>query len=218
MRSSTASARNLTQEASVSQRRARQARKDVAVTVPARRGPDWRRLGTAAGAVLVVGLLAAGLILARTGSGPSTNAAPAAATDGAAAPAISGNDPVTGRDVSLAAFAGKPVVLNIWASWCPGCIAEASDLKQFAAEHPEAQVIGIDYQDSKSGARDFYRQYRWEHPSVFDPGGGIAASLGLQGLPTTLFLDARHRIVTRIVGQTDLAGFTEGLRRAEAES
>ncbi len=127
---------------------------------------------------------------------------------------LSGTSPVDGRPVSLAAFAGKPVVINIWASWCAGCRDEASDLAAFARAHPEAQVVGLDTQDNDRDARAFYRTFGWTHPSIRDPSGDMAARLGLQGLPTTLFLDRRHRIVTRIIGATDRTGFEAGLRAA----
>jgi hypothetical protein len=74
--------------------------------------------------------------------------------------------------------------------------------------------VGVNLQDSSSGARKFYRRYGWKFPSIADPNGKIAAALRLQGMPTTVFLDARHREVTRIIGETDLAGFTDGLERA----
>jgi thiol-disulfide isomerase/thioredoxin len=97
----------------------------------------------------------------------------------------------------------KPVVINVWGSWCPGCIAEAEDLGRFAADHPEVQVAGVDLQDSGEAAKDFYERWRWTHPSVFDPDGEISFALGLQGTPSTFFLDRQHRIVSRIVGETD---------------
>ena len=127
---------------------------------------------------------------------------------------FSGSDPITGERVSLDRYAGTPVVINVWGSWCPGCIAEAEDLRRFAADHPEVQVVGVDLQDSRDAANDFYERWRWTHPSVFDPDGEISFSLGLQGAPSTFFLDREHRIVSRIVGETDYAGFERGLEAA----
>ena len=105
------------------------------------------------------------------------------------APSIRGRDPITGKQVSLAQFAGKPVVLNVWASWCTGCNQEAADLARFAASHPGAQVLGVDTQDTTGGARAFYRKWHWHHPSVADPSGSLSAQLAVTGLPTTYFLD-----------------------------
>lgn len=132
------------------------------------------------------------------------------------APAISGADPVTGKHVSLAAYRGRPVVINVWASWCEGCRTEASALRQFARTHPKVQLLGIDYQDSRTGAKAFYDRHDLEWPSVFDPKGRWVAALKAPGLPTTVFLNARHQIVGGIVGAGTLAQFNAGLRKALA--
>jgi thiol-disulfide isomerase/thioredoxin len=107
-------------------------------------------------------------------------------------------------------------VITIWASWCPGCNAEAPTLARFAKAHPEAGFIGVDSSDTRDAARDLYEKYGWQFPSVFDPDGRTAGELGLQGTPTTIFLDAEHREVARIVGETDAAGFAGGLEQATA--
>jgi hypothetical protein len=75
-------------------------------------------------------------------------------------------------------------------------------------------VIGVDVADTRSGAKAFYRRWSWRHPSIADPQGDLAARLAVRGLPTTFFLNARHEIVSSIVGASDLAGFNRGLRLA----
>jgi thiol-disulfide isomerase/thioredoxin len=162
-----------------------------------------------------------GVVLA-SGDGGSPGEAPAAASPRASedlrpVPDLRGVDPVTGKDVGLADFRGKPVVVNVWASWCPGCNEEAADLRRFAAAHPEAVLLGIDFQDTKAGAKDFYRRWGWSHPSIWDVAGTQTAALGLQGLPTTYFLTADHRIAAQ-VGATDFAGFKQGLEAAKRSS
>ena len=161
------------------------------------------------GAALVTAIVAIGAFTAR-----GTGAADPIVEDGGDAVSFSGEDPITGKPVSLEDYAGKPLVINVWGSWCPGCIAEAEDLRRFAEDHPEVQLIGVDLQDTDSGAKEFYEDWDWTHPSVFDPSGEISFSLGLQGTPTTFFTDSQHRIVTRIVGETDYDGFVQGLETA----
>ncbi|MEX2210353.1 MAG: TlpA disulfide reductase family protein [Gaiellaceae bacterium] len=172
-----------------------------------------RRAALAGVAVLVMAVVGVGLLAARE-SGP---ALPGASGSGPRLE-LSGVDPITGEQVDLAAFSGRPVVVNFWASWCPGCYAEAEALKRFADAHPEVAVVGVNLQDARAGARDFYRQFGWTWPSIADPNGEIGARLRLQGMPTTIFLDAEHREVTRIVGETDEAGFEAGLRQATGET
>jgi thiol-disulfide isomerase/thioredoxin len=160
--------------------------------------------------VLALGtVLGVGIVAARW-----TGAAEPIAEHSGTTVSFAGSDPITGKRVSLDDYAGKPVVINVWGSWCPGCRDEARDLATFVRRHPEAQTIGIDLQDSSAGARAFYREYGWHHPSISDPNGELAARLGLQGTPSTFFLDRRHHIVARVVGATNLAGFERGLRAA----
>lgn len=171
-----------------------------------------RRWLLLAGGLVAVAAVVGGIFAARGNNGsPSFSARSASGPE----VALSGRSPITGADVSLAAYRGKPVVLNIWASWCTGCREEAKDLASFERAHPEAQVVGLDTQDTDGGARAFYHQFGWSHPSVRDPSGSTAAGLGLQGLPTTIFLDAQGREVTRIIGATDREGFEQGLRAAK---
>ena len=170
-----------------------------------------RRLRIAAAAAALVGVAAIGAAGVLLGFGddpqqdearaPETASAPDAGT---AVPSLRGTDPVTGKRVSLTQFEGKPVLVHIWASWCADCAAGAADLRRFAAKHPRVAVLGIDFQDTAGGARGFYERWDWAHPSIFDPDGEIAVRLGLDEVPTTIFLDRRHREVTRIVGEADL--------------
>lgn len=190
---------------------------------PKRRGPrparqvGWRsnrRTWIAAATVAAAALIVVGIVVARGNSGKTSFASlsPGAPVQ------LEGTSPITGEPVDIAAFTGKPVVINIWASWCTGCAAEARALARFARAHPEAQVLGIDTQDNSGDAKAFYREFGWKHPSVADPDGGTAARFGLQGLPTTIFLDKQHRLVTEIIGETNLEGFERGLREAISAS
>jgi thiol-disulfide isomerase/thioredoxin len=174
---------------------------------------SWRKVLLLVAGVAVVAALIGGIFAARGNDG-SPSVRPRTAAAGRAVE-LSGRSPITGADVDLAAYRGKPVVLNIWASWCTGCREEARDLASFAAAHPEAQVVGLDTQDTDGEARAFYRQFGWSHPSLRDPSGSAAAQLGLQGLPTTIFLDTQGREVGRIIGATDREGFEQGLRAAK---
>jgi thiol-disulfide isomerase/thioredoxin len=175
-----------------------------------------RTLPLAIGLAVLLAAAAAAATLALTrGNSPTGSSGPAARGGSTSAPLeLSGTNPITGRPVSLASYAGKPIVLNMWASWCTGCYAEARALATFARTHPQVQVVGVDVQDSVADAKAFYRRFGWRHPSIFDPQGVIAARFGLQGLPATLFLDRQHRVVAKILGDTNLAGFDQGLQRA----
>jgi thiol-disulfide isomerase/thioredoxin len=171
-----------------------------------------RRLTIAAIAAAVAVVVIVGALLGRD-TGPG---APVASLEGADRVSFDGTNVLTGDELSLAQFDGKPVVVTIWASWCPGCNAEARALARFVKAHPEAGFVGVNFSDTQDDARGFYEKYGWRFPSVFDPDGRVAGDLGLQGTPTTIFLDAEHREVSRVVGETDEAGLEAGLAQATA--
>ncbi len=201
----------------MSQRRAKRARRQARAGVPPkRRGTGrLRRAAVPALAIVILAALVGGYFAAGH-NGPASATRVDRPSDSGLE--LAGSDPVTGRHVDLAAYRGTPVVINVWGSWCAGCNAEAADLARFARAHPDVQVIGVDTQDTASGAKSFYRKWGWHHPSIADPQGELAARLGLRGTPTTFFLNARHEVVTEIVGATDLAGFEQGLIAATAPS
>jgi thiol-disulfide isomerase/thioredoxin len=202
----------------MSGRRAKQARREQVVAAAPRRRLTERRLAYIAAAIATAVAIVGGFAIVHKRSGATSearSALPGAVSHASGrAPSLRGRDPITGRQVSLAEFAGRPVVLNVWASWCTGCNQEAADLARFASSHPGAQVVGVDTQDTSGGARAFYRRWHWRHPSVADPSGSLSARLAVTGLPTTYFLDRQHRIVAKVVGAGNLAEFEHGLRLA----
>lgn len=193
-----------------------------------------RMLVITAGSLAVAGLIVAGVFAAgdtaparanlATPGAPATAQTPA---QDAGAPArllkgtgdpirISGTDPITGKRVNLERFTGKPVVLAIWASWCPGCNEEAPHLSKVAAGRSDVHFVGLNYRDDRGGARGFYAKYGWTFPSIEDASGEVSFNLGLQGTPTTIFLDSEHREIGRIVGATDAAGFEDAVNQITA--
>ncbi len=102
----------------------------------------------------------------------------------------------------LAQQKGTPVMVNIWASWCTPCAAEAPDL--IAAHRvygDKVRFIGVDAQDDRSGATNFIASHQVPYPSVFDPSNQIAVSYGLFSPPDTLFFDRNGTLVKTIPGQ-----------------
>jgi len=104
--------------------------------------------------------------------------------------------------VTLAGTAGKPLVVNFWASWCVPCRKEMPAL-QAAAERLAGQVrfLGINHQDGAIAAADFEDDVGVTYPSGHDPDGGVARAYGVLGLPTTVLVDASGRIVARKLGE-----------------
>jgi thiol-disulfide isomerase/thioredoxin len=90
----------------------------------------------------------------------------------------------------LAELRGRPVVVNIWGSWCPPCVVEASELAEVSREFEgRVQFVGVDILDDRRAARDFILRFDWPYPSVFDPDGEIRDRLGFFGQPITVIYD-----------------------------
>jgi cytochrome c biogenesis protein CcmG/thiol:disulfide interchange protein DsbE len=107
-----------------------------------------------------------------------------------------------GSTLRLEDLEGKVVFLNFWASWCPPCRAEAPVLEEAWRKLRDAGVVfvGINTQDKEEAARDFLEQFSITYPNGRDPGGQIAISYGIWGLPESFVIDAGGRITYKHVG------------------
>ncbi len=161
-------------------------------------------------ALCVVGSLT-GIALAGSGS-----AAPPRAAADPAAPTFS--FPVlghSGRRVSLADYAGQPLIVNFFASWCDPCKQETPLLARFyRAEHGKVALVGLDENDALGSALSFAQANGVTYPVGWDPQLAAASAYGVDALPQTFFLDARHRIVDRVFGAVTLADINRGIALA----
>jgi cytochrome c biogenesis protein CcmG, thiol:disulfide interchange protein DsbE len=107
-----------------------------------------------------------------------------------------------GDSFSSQALAGRPALVNVWASWCGPCAEEHPLLLAVARAHAgRLSVVGIVYQDSIDGARGFLARHGdggW--PDLLDPSGRIAVDLGVTGPPETFFVDATGIVRYRHIG------------------
>lgn len=118
-----------------------------------------------------------------------------------------------GTSFSSDALAGRPAIINVWASWCVPCIEEHPILMATAADYAERlSMVGIIYQDTPDGARGFLARYGdggW--PNLLDASGRIAVDLGVTGPPETFFVDASGIVRARHVGPLTAAVMAEQL-------
>lgn len=97
----------------------------------------------------------------------------------------------------LVGLRGYPVVVNVWASWCPPCRAEFPYFQRASARlSGRTAFVGVDTIDSRSAARQFLHQFPVSYPAYEDPSGAIGRRIGtLGGVPVTAFYDRLGRLV-----------------------
>lgn len=96
---------------------------------------------------------------------------------------------------------GRPVVVNIWASWCAPCRTEMPLLDEAARTYgSKAVVLGVASKDDPAAARDFIDDLDISYPNVFDESGQIRVALGLTAYPTTYVFGGDGRLRARVNG------------------
>ena len=181
--------------------------------------PARRRLPRAGAAALAIAglVLGGGLLTGCTGDdGQSVAGQGYIAGQGTVREMAAGerDDPVelSGRTLDGARFdvadhRGEVVVVNVWGSWCPPCIAEAPALQQVweQTEADGVQFVGIDFRDNVDSARAHERRFGITYPSIDDPAGEtllqLRGTLNPRAVPSTLVLDRQGRVAARVLGQ-----------------
>jgi thiol-disulfide isomerase/thioredoxin len=96
---------------------------------------------------------------------------------------------------------GKPTVINLWATWCPPCRRELPAMAAARKERPDIHFILADQGESAQIVRDFLSQEKLPADGVVvDSTGSLGKASGAFGFPTTLFYDAKGRLVSSHVG------------------
>ncbi|MDR3516188.1 MAG: TlpA disulfide reductase family protein [Azospirillaceae bacterium] len=115
-----------------------------------------------------------------------------------------------GHTVGLGDFAGKVVLLNLWATWCGPCVREMPSLDRLQATMGGSDFVVIALSVDRGGLATvvpfFQRTGVRSLPIYLDPAGGAAQRLGVRGLPTTLLIDRDGHEVARAEGAVDWTG------------
>jgi len=109
-----------------------------------------------------------------------------------------------GETVRLSDLQGRPVILNLWASWCGPCKAEMPALERvnrtYAPRGLALLAVNATNQDSRIAAMDFVQDNGLTFPILFDADGEVSRLYQLQALPTTFFIDSEGIIREVVVG------------------
>lgn len=115
-----------------------------------------------------------------------------------------------GEAMRLQAFHGKPLVVNLWASWCPPCRREMPLLREAQVRHPEMNFVFVNQMESADAVRRYLDDAHIDLDNVLlDQHSALSAATGTQGIPATLFFDAGGRLVERRIGELSAASLTQ---------
>ncbi len=149
-------------------------------------------------------------VVSRTGQSPS-----ASLTGDTAMPNFSLQD-YSGKTVNLSDFAGKPLVINSWAAWCPFCRKELVD---FAAAQKEfgdkVVIIAVDRAESLEVAKGYTDQQGTTNNLIFllNPSDSFYQSIGGFSMPETVFVDKNGNIVDHKRGPMDINEIRERIKK-----
>lgn len=129
-----------------------------------------------------------------------------------------------GKPHTAADFAGKGLVINLWATWCPPCVAEMPALDRMAAALAQEEILVLPLSSDRGGTpvvQSFYERVRLQTLRIWlDPRGAAARALGARGLPTTVIVDRSGREAARLEGDAawDTPEFMAAIRRLTART
>jgi len=121
-----------------------------------------------------------------------------------------------GNDVKLSDFAGTPVVVNFWASWCPPCKSEMPDFDAAYEEYGDTiQFMMVNLTDGSretvETAKDYIEKQGYSFPVYYDTTSNAAITYGIMSVPATFFIDAEGGPIARATGAIDKAPLEKGI-------
>lgn len=188
----------------------------------ARRTVRRHRVGTAVVSLCVIAAIVAGTVTGTAGGARRATAATGGTHQGHAGTSAQEDLPAQpfslpalkhpGQKVSLSRYAGRPVVVNFFASWCSPCQQETPLFARFYRDHHgRVAIVGLDENDLSAAAKKFVASTGVTYPVGFDPAVTAGSNYGVNQLPQTFFLDSAHQIVKRVFGAINQAQLAQGV-------
>jgi peroxiredoxin len=113
-----------------------------------------------------------------------------------------------GRVQKLSNYRGRPVLVNLWATWCPPCIEEMPLLNEIARRYEERglAVIGIAADENRASVESFVQEHPLRFEVLLDPQGAVGTEYAITGYPETFLIDREGRIVAKLIGPLPSVG------------
>jgi len=137
-------------------------------------------------------------------------------SDRIAAPELSGMT-LSGKNYTF--NLGHVAVVNVWASWCAPCRAEAPTLAALSEKYTDVAFIGILTRDNPVNAEAFARRFALPYPTLIDDSVliGFRKSLPANAIPSTVLIDKKGDVAARISGEVTVASLSELIEKVSAE-
>lgn len=115
---------------------------------------------------------------------------------------MTGGPTLAGKDVSITAFRGHPVVLIFWATWCGPCHDEQPALNTaYTTWSPRGvEFLGVDLRDTTAPALAFQSQFKVPYPSIADTNATLAVDYQVPSAPALVFLNSHGKVADAVLG------------------
>jgi cytochrome c biogenesis protein CcmG/thiol:disulfide interchange protein DsbE len=147
---------------------------------------------------------------------PGTNGETPAPHQGFSAPDFT-TQSLTGEDISLSSFQGRPVLVNIWASWCLPCRKEMPAMEKIFQDYRDngftVLAVNATSQDKINNVKTFVDEYQLTFPILLDEDSAIVNAYQVSAFPTSFFISADGTIQDVVVG----GPMSEALLRSRVE-
>ncbi len=109
---------------------------------------------------------------------------------------------LNGTTVKLSDYAGRPVLVNSWASWCPPCRAEMPDLQAYYEAHKDQgfMILALNAGEPKSTAASFAQGVGLTFPVLLDPNNTVLNAMGVRNFPTSILVGPDGVVKTVHIG------------------